>query len=150
MEPPQKVKLSIIMLIRSAGCFGYFQIFGNLEIFLSWPECHIWWAVIQVLANISVISCSFFKFFLLKIGLISIYKLPPHLACYLIRVLSNLSGNVWIFVNSLYCPPSALADMVCKWACDITAYVMRVIFVCWPRIPIFQIFGLKYLSTLIR
>ena len=33
---------------------------------------------------------------------------------------------------------------------DITAYIMRVIFMCQPRIPIFRIFGLKYLSALIR
>ena len=46
------------------------------------------------LANISVISWSFSKIFLLKIGLISIYKMPPHLPSYLIRALSNLSLKI--------------------------------------------------------
>ena len=58
-----------------------------------------------VFACVSVISWSFFKIFLLKIGLISIYKMPPCLAHYLIRALSNLSGNIRIFVNSPYWPP---------------------------------------------
>ena len=46
------------------------------------------------LAYISVIGWSFSKIFLLKIGLISIYKMPPVLPCYLIRVLRYSSGNI--------------------------------------------------------
>ena len=41
--------------------------------------------------NISVISWSFFKIFLLKIHLISIFKLPPHMPSYLIRALCILT-----------------------------------------------------------
>ena len=47
------------------------------------------------LAYISVISWSFFKIVLLKIGLISTYKMPPCLPCYLIRALRYSSGNIW-------------------------------------------------------
>ena len=45
----------------------------------------------------SLISGSFFTIFLLNIGLISTFNLPPRLACYLIRALSNLGANVRIF-----------------------------------------------------
>ena len=59
---------------------------------------HMFWLALKhgpkhvltyTLANISVISWSFFKIFLLKIGLISIYKTPPCLLSNLIRALRN-------------------------------------------------------------
>ena len=46
------------------------------------------------LANISVITLTFSKIFLLKISLISTYKMPPHLLSNLLKALSNLSGNI--------------------------------------------------------
>ena len=74
------------------------------------------------LANISLISSSFFKIFLLNIGLISIYKIPPCLPCYLIRALSNLTWNIWKFGSSPYWPPGWYVFSICKWGgSDITA-----------------------------
>ena len=67
------------------------------------------------LANISVISWSFSKIFLLKIGLISTYKMPPCLPCYLIRVLSNLTQNIWKFGSSPYWPPGWQRAFIYKW-----------------------------------
>ena len=46
------------------------------------------------LAHFSVISGSFPKIFLLKISLISTYKMPPHLLSNLLKALSNLSPNI--------------------------------------------------------
>ena len=46
------------------------------------------------LYNISVISWSFSKIFLLKISLISTYKMPPHLLSNLLKVLKYSSGNI--------------------------------------------------------
>ena len=46
------------------------------------------------LANVSLISWSFTKIFLLKISLISTYKMPPHLLSNLLKVLSNLSPKI--------------------------------------------------------
>ena len=51
------------------------------------------------LPYISVISWSFFTIFLLKISLISIFYLPPHLPSYLLKALSNLSAKIRIFGN---------------------------------------------------
>ena len=45
------------------------------------------------------------RFFLLKISLISTYKVPPHLPCFLVRVLSNLTWNIQKFGSSPYWPP---------------------------------------------
>ena len=57
------------------------------------------------LAHISLISWSFSKIFLLKIRLISTYKIPHHFPCYLIKVLSNLSPNIPKIGSSPYWPP---------------------------------------------
>ena len=46
------------------------------------------------LANISLINWSFSKIFLLKISLISTYKIPPRLLSNLLKALSNLSPNI--------------------------------------------------------
>ena len=59
---------------------------------------------IASLANISVISWSFFKIFLLKIGLISAYKMPRCLPCYLIRVLRYSSGKIGILAATRKLP----------------------------------------------
>ena len=64
---------------------------------------------------VSLISVgSFFKIFLLKIDLKSIYKMPPCLACYLVRALCILTQKIKLELDSLYWLPSASANMVCK------------------------------------
>ena len=45
------------------------------------------------------------KFFLLKISLISTYKMPPHLLSNLLKALSNLSPNIRKIGNSPYWLP---------------------------------------------
>ena len=58
-------QLSTFTVIRrGAGSFKcHFWIFEILENFLSWLGAMLWWPIIQVLANISVIIWSFSKIF---------------------------------------------------------------------------------------
>ena len=92
-----------MLIRRGAGCFkAFFWIFVNLENFLSWPWCHIWWPLTVVPPDFSVITWNFLKPFTLEIGLISSYKMPPCLLSNLIRVLSNSSRNIQKIVNSPY------------------------------------------------
>ena len=69
------------------------------------------------LTNISVISWSFSKTFLLKISLISTYKMPPHLLSNLLKVPSNLSPNIRKFESSPYwqCTEFPNMQMRQKW-----------------------------------
>ena len=72
-------------------------------------------------ANISVISWSLSKIFLLKISLISTYKMPHHLLSNLLKASSNLSPNIQkIGILHTGCLPHRV--FVCKWGkSDITA-----------------------------
>ena len=54
--------------------------------------------------DFSVISWNFFKIFLLKKGLISGLRMPPHLPSYLIRALRYSSQNIRLFANYPYWP----------------------------------------------
>ena len=64
----------------------------NIDSMISFNTCSN--VLIWNLANISVISWSFSKIFLLKISLFSTYKMPPHLLSNLLKALSNLSPNI--------------------------------------------------------
>ena len=67
-------------------------IYSNIGSMISSYTCSN--VLVWNLAYISVISWSFSKIFLLNIGLINTYKIPPCLACYLIRAQRYSSGNI--------------------------------------------------------
>ena len=89
--------------------------------------------------------------------------MPPCLACYLIRALSNLTHKIQKIANSLYWPK--MGHFCPSWAwlkltreegrSDVTAsfaYKNSAEGMCQPgsQVPNFQIFGLKLLSTFSR
>ena len=88
--------------------------------------------------------------------------MPPRLACYLIRALSNLSGNIRIFTKFSILADSAIFGLrghglncifVCKLADDDVTSGQKT--PCLPggqygEFPIFRIFGLKLLSVFSR
>ena len=76
--------------------FQYFSIISSN----TFSNEHVW-----NLPHISVIIWTFSKIFLLKISLISTYKMPPRLLSNLLKVLSNLSPNIRKIGNSPYWPP---------------------------------------------
>ena len=102
-------------LYKNSTGHRYWCILSKYTVLVSrWPylSTKIWWiwntdwfqlvihsigstSSITSLVNISVISWSFFKIFLLNIGLINTYKMPPHLPSYLIRALRYSSVNIW-------------------------------------------------------
>ena len=94
-----------MLIRRGTGSFKCnFQIFEQLPWFWTWWNMDIHYHVEATFACSSLISWSFFKIFLLKKGLISSSRMPPHLACYLIRMLRNYRGKIWLELDSPYWP----------------------------------------------
>ena len=93
---------------------------------------------------ISLISWSFFKIFLLKIGLISIYKMPPHLACYLIRALCILTQKIQLELDTgRLLPQSTRMQMRSMMSC-----ICNEVIACQPEFQFFEYFNLNISALL--
>ena len=110
-------KLSIIMLIRrGAGCFkAYFRIFVNLEKFFIITRAPYMVTTDRIPPRFLCNYLEFLKPFTLEIGLISSYKMPPHLLSNLVRVLSNSSLNIKKIANSPYWPTWSFHMQMSSW-----------------------------------
>ena len=121
---------------RSCKCnFCWFE---HLPCFWTWWNMDIQGHVEGFSTHSSVIIWHFFKPFILEIGLINSYKMPPCLLSYLMRALCILTQKIWLELDSpyfLHLVQIAVTKNI-MWAelCDILmmsswipTYIMRVI-----------------------